>query len=130
VDDPVTLLREIRSLLRPGGRLLISTPNLRDWLLELLPKDYAAFFYRTVHTWYFDQSSLETLSRAAGFAGCRVRSVHRFDLSNALVWLRDRRPSGLGAVSVSPVLNAAFAGWLESEGRADYLYATLGAQEK
>jgi 2-polyprenyl-3-methyl-5-hydroxy-6-metoxy-1,4-benzoquinol methylase len=125
VDDPVALLREIRALLRPGGTLLVSTPNLRDWLLELLPAEYGAFFYRTVHTWYFDHSSLETLSRAAGFTGCEARSVHRFDLSNALLWLRDRRPTGLGAVGVSPVVNAAFAEWLEREGRADYLYATL-----
>jgi 2-polyprenyl-3-methyl-5-hydroxy-6-metoxy-1,4-benzoquinol methylase len=127
VADPVSFLQEIRRLLRPGSTLLISTPNLRDWLLELLPKDYAAFFYRTVHSWYFDAASLAALSRAAGFTACEVRSVHRFDLSNVLVWLRDRRPSGLGAVSVSAVVNAAFAGWLESEGRADYLYATLSA---
>jgi 2-polyprenyl-3-methyl-5-hydroxy-6-metoxy-1,4-benzoquinol methylase len=125
LDDPVVLLREARALLRPGGLMLVSTPNLRDWLLELLPAEYGAFFFRTVHTWYFDQSSLEKLSRTAGFTGCEVRAVHRFDLSNALLWLRDRRPTGLDRLPVSRVVNAAFTQWLESEGRADYLYATL-----
>ncbi len=127
LDDPVALLKEAHALLRPGGLMLLSTPNLRDWMLEMLPEEYGAFFYRTVHTWYFDQSSLEKLSRTAGFTGCEVRTVHRFDLSNALLWLRDHRPSGLGSVRVSPIVNAAFAQWLENEGRGDYLYATLRA---
>jgi 2-polyprenyl-3-methyl-5-hydroxy-6-metoxy-1,4-benzoquinol methylase len=125
LEDPVAFLREARALLKPGGMMVLSTPNLRDWLLELLPEAYGSFFYRTVHTWYFDRASLEALSRAAGFAGCEVRSVHRFDLSNALLWLRDRRPSGRATIPVSPVVDGAFTAWLENEGRADYLYATL-----
>ncbi|MEO7986328.1 MAG: class I SAM-dependent methyltransferase [Gemmatimonadales bacterium] len=127
LDDPAAFLREARTLLRPGGTMLVSTPNLRDWMLELLPQEYGSFFYRTVHSWYFDVNGLGVLARAAGFSSCDVRSVHRFDLSNALLWLRDRRPTGLGAVPVSPAVNATFVQWLEAGGRADYLYATLRA---
>ena len=127
VPDPVALLGDVRRLLRPGGELLLSTPNLDDWMLELLPEDYGAFFFRAVHSWYFDAASLRRLATAAGFAECAVESVHRFDLSNALLWLRDRRPSGLGAVPVAPPVDAAFQKWLETSGRADYLYARLRA---
>lgn len=127
VPDPVALLRSTRRLLRPGGELLLSTPNLDDWMLELLPADYGSFFFRTVHTWYFDAGSLKRLAAAAGFAECEVQHVHRFDLSNALLWLRDRRPSGQGTVSIGSPVNAVFASWLESTGRADYLYARLRA---
>jgi SAM-dependent methyltransferase len=127
VADPVSLLRSVRRLLRPGGELLLSTPNLDDWMLELLPEEYGAFFFRTVHSWYFDAASLKRLAAAAGFAECAVQHVHRFDLSNALLWLRDRRPSGQGTVSVAPPVSAAFRSWLESTGRSDYLYARLRA---
>jgi len=125
VEDPVALLRDIRGLLHPGSQLLLSTPNLRDWLLELLPEDYPRFFYRAVHNWYFDADSLMALARAAGFSACDVQCVHRFDLANTLLWLRDRRPSGLGKLAVAPPVDAAFCRWLESSGRADYLYARL-----
>jgi SAM-dependent methyltransferase len=127
VAEPVTLLRDIRGLLNAGGELLLSTPNLDDWMLELLPQEYGAFFFRTVHTWYFDGGSLRALAKAAGFAECTVEYVHRFDLSNALLWLRDRRPSGQAAMAVAPAVDAAFGRWLESTGRADYIYARLRA---
>lgn len=127
VSDPLALLRDVRAALRPGGTLLLSTGNADDWLLELLPEDYGAFFYRTVHCWYLSAASLRWLAREAGFASCDVRCVHRFGLSNFLLWLRDRRPTGVGKLPLPPVLNAAFRATVEEMGRADYLYATLRA---
>lgn len=125
VEDPVALLSAARKLLKPSGRLLVSTPNLEDWLLELLPKDYASFFYRVVHRWYFDAAAMGEAARLAGFTGVEIRHVHRFDLSNLLVWLRDRRPSGRGTIAVDPRVDAAFVKWLEASRRSDYLYAEL-----
>jgi len=123
LDGPVDLLVQVRKLLRPDGRLLISTPNLNDWLLELLPDVYPSFFYRVVHQWYFGESSLKKLGQMAGFSGVLMRYVHRFDLSNFLLWLRDRRPSGLGKLQISPSLNTHFCRFLEETGQADYIYA-------
>jgi SAM-dependent methyltransferase len=122
VEDPLALLRDIRRLLKPRGRLLVSTPNRRDWLLEILPTEYAAFFYRIVHLWYFDAESLSGLMRAAGFGDVAVSHHHRFDLSNAVLWLRDKRPTGLGAMSIPDGASEVFRGLLEANGRADYLY--------
>jgi len=124
LEDPLALLRDIRRLLKPGGRLLLSTPNHRDWLLELLPGDYARFFYRTVHTWYFDAEALRKLVRMAGFAEPSISYLHRYDLSNALLWLRDKRPTGLGALNIESMGDVLFRGMLEANGRADYLYCS------
>lgn len=126
VEDPVGLLRDVHRLLAPGGRLLVSTPNRDDLLLELLPEDYARFFYRIVHRWYFDAASLTALLHRAGFAGVAVRHVHRFDVSNAVLWLRDRRPTGVGALASTREADAVFRAVLEASGRADYLYGSGG----
>lgn len=125
LEDPVQVLTEIRALLATGGRLLISTPSRHDWLLELLPVDYRAFFYRAVHRWYFSAESLRQLGAAAGFTRVEPFFQHRFDLANFLLWLRDRRPSGQGKVEVEPVLDASFRASLCASGRSDYLYAWM-----
>lgn len=125
VRDPVDLLRQTKALLAPGGRLIISTPNAACWLLHVLPQEFGAFFYRAVHVWYFDARSVEYLARAAGYTEVSTAYVHRYDLSNLLLWLRDRRPTGLAGLRSWPLLDAVYRRTLEAEGLADFLYASL-----
>lgn len=127
VTDPRQFLCEMRELLVPGGRALISTPNRNDVLLNLLPSDYPAFFYRTVHRWYFEAESLKTCAAAAGLIPLATRYVQRFGLSNAIKWLRDRQPGGGDSLVElqSPLLDGVWKNYLEDRGTADYLYMTL-----
>ena len=127
VGDAKKFLTDIRVLLRPGGRLLLSTPNRADALMQLLPDVYPQFFYRAVHRWYFDESSLREAARHAGLDVLQVRCVHRFGLSNALIWLRDKKPGGRTQLPhvATPLLDAVWARALEAQGVGDYLYAVL-----
>ena len=127
VGDPKSFLADIRTMVKPGGRILISTPNRADLLMSLLPDTYPSFFYRAVHRWYFDADSLANCARQAGLAVEQMRCVHRFGLSNALIWLRDKKPGGHAALPGinAPLLDAVWARTLEIEGNGDYLYAVL-----
>ncbi len=128
VRNPRVFLADIRPLLAPGGSLLITTPNRRDILMDLLPDDFPAFFYRVVHRWYFDADALAGCARRAGFAVDGVRFVHRYGLSNALAWLRDRRPSGRTRLAgVEPPADHFWRGYLEDGGRADCIFMFLKA---
>jgi SAM-dependent methyltransferase len=128
VRDPRDFLARIRPLLAPGGSLLITTPNRRDILMELLPDDFPAFFYRVVHRWYFDEDSLANCARRAGFVVDSVRFVHRYGLSNALTWLRDRRPSGRTRLAgIESPADDCWRGYLEDGGRADCIFMFLKA---
>ena len=123
VENPLEFLQDIRKVLKPGGKLLVSTPNAEDILLELLPQEYRSFFYRLVHTWYFNNQSFEHLAKEAGYSDLSVSYVHRYDLSNIMLWLRDKRPTGCGKLKLWPAVDAAFCRMLEAEGRADNIYA-------
>jgi 2-polyprenyl-3-methyl-5-hydroxy-6-metoxy-1,4-benzoquinol methylase len=54
IENPRQFLREIRQVIKPGGFLLLSTPNYNDWLIDFLSGFYDRFFYRSAHTWYFN----------------------------------------------------------------------------
>ncbi|MCC7546829.1 MAG: class I SAM-dependent methyltransferase [Burkholderiales bacterium] len=126
VSDPLDFLLGIAHLLGTGGRALVSTPNRRDVLMDLLPADYPAFFYRTVHRWYFDVDSFQVCAQRAGLRVIEARCVHRFGLSNALRWLRDKRPGGADPLPEVPsVMERSWQASLEQAGTGDYLYFWL-----
>ncbi len=126
VLNPREFLADIRSLLKPNGTLLISTPNREDILMELLPEEFRRFFYRVVHRWYFDQRSLARCAREAGFIIEKTHYVHRYPMANALHWLRDKRPMGNTAIpSIADTVDSFWKSYLEEHGRADTLFMRL-----
>lgn len=61
--DPVESLRQIWSLLKPGGLLYINTPDLAHVVL----RSGLAKYFKFVHTNYFTETSLKNAARLAGF---------------------------------------------------------------
>lgn len=126
VVDPKAFLKGIRQLLKPNGLLIMSTPNRADILMQLLPDDFPAFFYRTQHRWAFDAASLGRCAHEAGFQMRETRHVHRYGMANALLWLRDRKPSGRVALpAIDRQADDLWRTWLEANGHADNLYVIL-----
>jgi 2-polyprenyl-3-methyl-5-hydroxy-6-metoxy-1,4-benzoquinol methylase len=127
IGNPFEFFSEIRQLLQPDGYFLVSTPNRKDILMEVLGAEYKQFFYRTVHRWYFDMDSMINLARRCRFEIAEERCLHRFGISNTLAWLRDRKPTGdrpLPGFDDS-LLNEFWKNYLESKGAGDYLYLLL-----
>ena len=63
--DPVALLRPLVPLLRPGGILCLSTPNLRGWTARLL-RARDPMLTPPDHVLYFSRPSLARLVRELG----------------------------------------------------------------
>jgi SAM-dependent methyltransferase len=123
VQNPREFLTEIGGLLKPGGLLIIATPNREDILLKLLPDDFPAFYYRSAHRWYFDRLSLQKCVELAGFQVLSERYVHTYGISNALMWMRDRSPQGFSRLpGINEIADQQWSNYLEATGQSDNLY--------
>jgi 2-polyprenyl-3-methyl-5-hydroxy-6-metoxy-1,4-benzoquinol methylase len=126
VEDPRAFLEEISKLLTPEGVAVISTPNRKDVLMELMPDEFPKFFYRSQHRWAFDEKSLSKCASLAGLNVVEVKHIHRYGLANAMNWYRHTKP--MGRQSINPLddtIDAHWKAWIESAGKSDNLYLIL-----
>ena len=91
LDDPAAYLAASRALLRPGGILLVTTPNFRGFSGRLRGPSWRVV--ADEHLTYFDEASLRRALRAAGFARIRM-STGGLDVPRVVDWVRS-----LGAAS-------------------------------
>ena len=126
VPNPVGFLTDAATLLAADGRLLLSTPNRDDTLIDLAP-DYPAFFYRAAHRWYFDADALAACAAKSRLKVSRVHFVQRYGLANALVWMRDGKPSAHDSLPGlrDARLDQMWQDNLVRRGVADRMYAVL-----
>lgn len=88
-------LTQILDLLRPGGLLIIETPNSMDALLSKYESDeFESFTYWSHHPMLHSHQSLEKLVENCGFEIIENTGVQRYDLNNHLYWLSSGRPGG------------------------------------
>ena len=126
VINPRAFLAKIRPLLAPDGEVLISTPNRKDILMDLLPEVFPSFFYRTVHRWYFTAETLAACAISAGYEVVDTYFVHRYGMANTLHWLRDRKPSGRERLPAILLLaDNLWSIYLAQIGKSDCLYMRL-----
>jgi len=123
VKNPVIFLKEIKKLIKPGGSLLISTPNRNDILMTLLKEKFYQFFYRTQHRWYFDENSLVKCAELAGFNVKSIKFIHRYGMANTLYWLKDLKPKGnLTMTGIDDMQDAFWKASLERNKQSDNIY--------
>ncbi len=126
VENPLKYLIDAYKLLKAKGKMYIETDNINDILFYMNDPELNKFFYRTVHLWYFEGSTLQKISEKAGFKNVKVSHRHNFDLSNLLIWLKDKAPSGVGKLKIfDDRVNNAWKSFLEDSGQSDLVCVTM-----
>lgn len=80
---PDELLREIHRILKPGGVVVVSTPNVNGLSAKSM-KDKWLFFTPPEHLYYFSPNSLRIFFEANGFRVCKVRTENIY-INNILM---------------------------------------------
>ena len=73
LGDPLTVVRRLRGLLKPGGRIVLSTPNLHSWQLYLFAPTWSQW-QPPYHRFLFSPKSLKTMAKLADMDLIRLRS--------------------------------------------------------
>ena len=87
LDSPLHNLREVSRILRPGGAVLLSTPNINS-LARLLTHCRWEIFLPESHLYLFSRGTLKTLLRKTGFKALKLWTE---DI-NLLTIMRNLRP--------------------------------------
>jgi 2-polyprenyl-3-methyl-5-hydroxy-6-metoxy-1,4-benzoquinol methylase len=81
--NPREVLAHCRSLLRPGGVLVVNYPDVGSWIARALGRRW--LFLTSVHLHYFDRKTMTRLLESTGFAVATIKPhVQRLELDYVL----------------------------------------------
>jgi 2-polyprenyl-3-methyl-5-hydroxy-6-metoxy-1,4-benzoquinol methylase len=95
IGDPLSILREIKEVMKPGGRLIIEVPNADDFLLKFISSDsFKSHTFWSEHLILHTRQTITALLEYAGFNVVAVSGIQRYSLANTLYWLANNKPNG------------------------------------
>jgi len=124
VDDPRSFLLGARSLLRPGGVIVVEVPYVGELIDRL---EYDTVYHE--HLGYFSVQAFVTVAEAAGL---RIQRVDRVAVhgGSLRVWFRDEAESGEHGDQVLALLEAERAAGLHGTARYDEFGAAVEANRR
>ena len=91
IIDPVILLKNIKKLLKPKGKVLVEVPNCDDFHLGL-NKFYKEFYWERAHIHYFNPKILKNVIQKSSFKNIRIVGVQRYGIENFFHWKLKNKP--------------------------------------
>ena len=118
-----TYLKEIHNSLHEEGKLFLMTPNSKEILFDLAKECFEPFYFRTAHSYYFCEASMNSLLEQVGFKSFKICYYHEMDISNLIFWLKSGEPTGKKKSSLfNEEANKFFCAYLEKTGKASHLW--------
>lgn len=127
IADPIHFLKELKPLLKKGGKLYIEIPNVDDIMVKTFRCDaYKDFYYKKAHLYNFNETGLKYIFEQCGFV-YDIRYIQRYDISNHFNWLANKTPGGNGLYRdlIPSTVNDAYVKALIEAKQSDTLFAVV-----
>jgi len=125
LQDPLKILKQMKTKLNTEGKIIVEVPNANDALLSIYENDaFSNFTYWSCHLYLYTDFTLRLLAKKADLKVDFVKHIQRYPLSNHLHWLSKGKPGGdkiWGSFIDSGELNTAYENQLASVGATDTL---------
>lgn len=125
--SPKVELVRIFEILKPGGLLILETPNSQDALLTVYENEaFSNFTYWSHHPMLHSAKSLSDLVTLVGFKYPKLMYIQRYGLANHLYWMSKQEPGGhiMWKGKFSGTTEESYAADLINQGQSDTLWLT------
>ena len=131
VNEPQQFISQQLDMLLPGGKIMMEAPCADDALLTVYDiPELEKFYWVLAHYWYFSAKSLENL---VSKLRCKyeIRLDQRYDLSNHLAWVQNRKPGGAGSFTdiLGSEIESQYKQALIRAGHSDTVVAILSKEQ-
>ena len=120
INNPLNYLKLAFKLLKKNGIFYVCTDNFEDILMQVNLKEFNEFYFRTAHSWYFNNSSLRNLLLKSGFKILETRFIHNHGVNNFIHWLENKKPLNDNKKKKN-LLDKKWIKTLENSGRAELI---------
>ena len=88
VENPKLFVKHAFELLKPGGKFILSMPNLNDVIKKIQEEKFNPFFYQTAHLNYFSSEVVSELFNGTNFVNIKVDYLHKYGIENMIRWAK------------------------------------------
>lgn len=128
IKDPINLLKKLESKLTANGEIIIEIPNSNDALISIYKnKAFMDFTYWSCHLYLFNEKTLSTIIKKAGYKINYLKHVQRYGVANHLWWQVKKKPGGHNKLNFlnCKFLNKLYENVLASKKATDTIIASI-----
>ena len=130
VKDPRDFIRSAYRLVKPGGTLILSMPNLNDLVRRINGEAFDPFYFQTAHLNYFGKNVIPALFEGGGFVDIEVDYLHKYGIENMVRWAKYGSVGEIGELDgvFDRIFNEHYRAEIERMGLSSHLF--ISAKKK